>query len=781
MSNVEATTNDYLVRGSDYLAAHPDFELKGRQEPLNRLIKTLTRKSANNPLLVGPAGVGNSALCLGLQAKKNDPDAPYDLVRKRFFWLDTDGLFASGNPTDINEAFQKALATLSRDPDTVLVIDDMRDFVDAAQSNGSSNLINALMRGVKQGKFQAILETDDDDIDAVLKSHSDLYDQFTMLDTAQPEGEELAEIIAYKAKILEAHHKIKVSQEAIDAAIELTTKYRVRDMGLSRAQPERAITLLDRALTTYRLEAHTNSPVLKELEERLESVTATLEDPSYSEEQGGKSISELETLKVSLETDIAEETAKWDQHRKQVRMIYKDLRLADERIRQFEDEKAEILKKEEAARIERIKQMEERGEDLKEIEQAKMGLGGLQSPAVSKLNQDIAKYRAASDDSKAKFEALMSEINEDLELGKEHVFSEFSDISGVPVSKLTENEKAKLKNLERNLGGRVWGQDQAVTALSNEVIIAKAGLQDPDKPQGAFLYMGPSGVGKTELAKALAHELLDDEKALLRFDMSEYMEKHAVAKLIGSPPGYEGYEAGGILTNEMRRNPRRIILLDEIEKAHPDILLLMLQVLDDARLTDNRGLTVSFRDAYVIMTSNVGKEYFVDPNLTFEEAQAKAIEDLEKKLPPELLNRLNGRQNIICFDKLNLPVIEKIADREINKLNKMVRHKNPKLSVDISDGELKEMCEDHYIPVQGARGIKGYIQSKVKPEIAKTVLFEEAAEGVMNITYKKEPGSAQGTGTVTVHAPKIAGELAAESANKVAPGTASSEFNNQPM
>lgn len=778
MTNTPANTTDYLIRGSDYLKNAPDFELIGRDQDLERMTKVLMRKRANNILIVGPGGVGASAICMGLQTSKDKPDASYDIVSKRFFWLDTDGLFASGNTAQINEAFQRTLKTLSRAPETVLVIDDMRDFIEGARNNGCSNLINALMREIKQKKFQAIFEAGDDDLEVVLKCHSDMQEFYTLLDIDQPDPAALKLIVESTAKRLESHHRIRISEEARLTAIDLTNKYRTRDLGLSRAQPERSVTLLDRALATYRLKAHERDPRLGELETRLASVVHTLADPNYSAERGGKTREELEALKVSLETDVREIGDEWKERQGKIKALYKDMRKAEEKIRELEDEMDAQLRKEEEQRNRLIAQKEANGEDLAPAQnaQSKLGMlsaqmeqGNFGSDAVNAIKEKIARYRGLADENKATFEALTADLNEGLELTAEHVLAEFSAISGVPVDKLTQNEKAKLRNLEANLGNRVWGQEEAVAKLADEVLIAKAGLQDPDKPQGAFLYLGPSGVGKTELAKALAAELLDDEKALLRFDMSEYQEKHALAKLIGAPPGYEGYEAGGILTNEMRRNPRRIILFDEIEKAHPDIFLVFLQILDDARLTDNRGLTVSFRDSIIIMTSNTGKEHFVNPNLSFDEAKENAISELDTKLPPELLNRFNGRQNIVCFDKLSLPIIEKIAARDVGKLNKMVQASRPGLQVEMKAEDIAAMCKDHYEPVQGARGIVGYIKSMIKPAIARTLLFDDSAEGKMQVDYDAAAKK------VTVHP---AAE-AKEEPKLTEPGTASQAANKQ--
>jgi ATP-dependent Clp protease ATP-binding subunit ClpB len=603
------------------------------------------------------------------------------------------------------------------------------------------------MRAVKQKKFQCIMETRDEDLEAVLKCHSDMKESFTMLDVQEPKDETLSEIVKKTAKArLEPHHGIKISDEAIEAAIEMTNKYRVRDLGLSRAQPERSLTLLDRAMTTYKLEAHKTDPRLPELEAKLASVKEKLSDDSYDEEQGGMSVSELQSLEKATESDIDEEA-------------HRSIRSGEEQILDLEDQIEARLKEEEETRKKTAERAEESHENdqsvKKQVGQAVRSMAdfmkdtsGMESDVVSQLRSKIEQREELIAQERENFKELTSTINDRLELGKEQTLAEFSRISGVPVSKLTQDEVAKLKNLEDNLENRVFGQPEAVNKLSEQVLVSRAGLQEPNKPQAAFLYLGPSGVGKTELAKALTAELLDDENALLRFDMSEYQEKHALAKLIGAPPGYEGYEAGGILTNEMRRNPRRIILFDEIEKAHPDIFLLFLQILDDARLTDNRGLTVSFRDSIIIMTSNAGKEYFINPDLSFEEASELAMERLGDNLPPELLNRFNGRQNIVCFDALSLPVIEKIATRDIAKLNAMVQANKPELSVGITHEELAEMCKDHYKPVEGARGIVGYIQGKVKPAISKTILFEPDAKGNIMIGYDTDNKQ------VTVSAPQ---------------------------
>lgn len=727
-------SHDHLIRGHDYIELFPNFELVGREDVLSKLTAILMRKRANNVLLIGTGGVGCSAICLGLQEMKSKPDAPFDIVSKRFFWLDSDWLFSSGDPSKINEGFDRALRTLSRTPDSVLVFDDMSDFIDAARNNGCTNLINGLMRSLKNRKFQAIMETRDEDLEIVLKCHSDMQENYTMLDVPEPDDELLLAIVTDVAtKRLYTHHRIRISDRAIESAIEVTSKYRVRDLGLSRAQPERSLTLLDRALTSYRLVAHSKDPRIDDLEERKQKLQAKTEQ-SVADDGAAQEL-------AGIDREIAEVRDAWSKRQQQIKDVYAELREGEDAIRGLELEVEEQLEREREL-------LEAGSEDADEASPKQKGYvpfaaraagAGFASEEVAALKEKISRFEVEVKKNKKKFDALTAEINDHLELGREHVLAEFSSISGIPVSKLTQDERAKLLHLDENLGKRVFGQDEAVSKLSNQVRVARAGLQSPNKPQAAFMFLGPSGVGKTELAKALTAELFDDERSLLRFDMSEYMEKHAVAKLIGAPPGYEGYEAGGILTNEMRRNPRRILLFDEIEKAHADIFNVFLQILDDARLTDNRGLTVSFRDAIILMTTNIGTTHFLSEE-NFEVAKGMAMEELESTYRPEFLARFNGKRNIVCFQTLNLQVIELIAAREIRRLDEMVRTTLPNVTVEIGKKALTAMCRDHYTPINGARGITGYIEGVIKPEIANTVLFDSDAEGQIVIDYDEKNG-----------------------------------------
>lgn len=717
--------DNFLRRASDILDEVPGFRLVGRDEELRRLWRILMREEANSVLLIGPGGVGSTALCMGLESCKQDPDTPFDIISKRLFWLDTDGLFASGDVATMNENFQKMLRRLSRYPDTLLIIEDMRDFIEATRNNGCTNFINALMQAVGRGKFQAIFEAKDDDLEVILKSHSSFSDFYTLLDLKEPEGESLHQIIQEAVLRLQRHHHIPVDEAAVDMAVQLTTKYRVREMSLSRAQPERTLNLIDRALTSYRQKAHAHPPALAEKETALSKVSA-----------------EDEAKRKALEADLEEAREKWTKTQDQLRKLHKSQSDGEETLRKLEDEMDEQRKKDHEDLEEQKKDYETRkGEEgKKEFRPFSMrsAAAGFESESVNLLKAEFNRVQDALKKNKDAFLKLTDEINEGLRLTADHILEEFSELSGIPANKLNQDEKAKLVGLDASLSSRVFGQGHAVRKLADAVRVARVGLKDPRKPQASFMFLGPSGVGKTEMAKALTAALHDDERALLRFDMSEYMEKHAVAKLIGAPPGYEGYEAGGILTNAMRRNPYVVILFDEIEKAHSDVFNVFLQVLDDGRLTDNRGLTVSFSEAVIIMTTNIGQKNFLDASLSYEQAVEETMNELEETYRPEFLNRFNGRQNIVCFNALDLQVIEKIAAREIEKLNAQIAAQGKELSVEVSQASLAAICRDHYKPANGARGIPGFFTTQLHPAVANTILKSENVRGVMEVLYDEK-------------------------------------------
>ena len=700
----------YLTSGNELLSMHPDFKLVGRAEDMKRLTSVLMRNKAASVILVGLGGVGASALVMGLQALKDDPNVPFDIVSKRIFWLKTDELFSSGNHEEINKGFNGVLTILKRTPDSILVIEDTRDFIEAARTNGCSHFINSLNSIVKSGETQVILEARDPDLDMILSAHSDMKQCYTIIDLNEPVGDDLVQIAMSNAKILTKHHDIKIEDDAVLTAIELTNKYRSRDPSLSRAQPERSANLLDRALATYRLDAHKRHPQVTYL---LASGVKE-DDPRI------------------LQHDM--EYAKMQARIKELFKLQRDGELA---IIDLEEQIASIQKQEEEARARGEAPAERLEEGSRRIQMFAnvVSSGGFESPAVRELRNQIRQLQLVINENRAEFDALTEQINEQLSLTKEKVLAEFSRLSGIPVSKLNEDEKVKLRNLEAALNSRVFGQEDVIHKIANAIKVARIGRRGGGKPQAAFLIMGPSGTGKTEVCKALAHALKDDEGALTRFDMSEYMEKHSVAKLIGAPAGYEGSERGGILTNAMRQNPHRIILFDEIEKADPAVFDLFLQILSDGRLTDNHGRTVNFSESMVIMTTNIGQTFFLDETLAPEEAERLANVELDSVYRPEFLNRFAGRQNIVCFDRLGLDSIEKIVKRELNGLT--IAYKESGVSIEYSDECIKAFCADHYQPRHGARGLQGYIVANIEPLVVNMILENQVESAILNLVYNR--------------------------------------------
>lgn len=692
---------NYLINGSDRLPT--DFKLIGRENELERLSSILMRSKANSIILVGAGGVGCSVLCMGLQAMKDDPNAPFDIISKRLFWLDVDGLFSSGKSEEINAQFQKICSILKRTPDSVMIVEDTRDFIEAMRNYGQTHFINSINSMVKSHQTQIIFEVRDEDLDMVLKVHSDMNEYYTMIDLAEPAPEVLPEIIKGISSNLVEHHGIKIQEDAYLTALEITSKYRTRDLGLSRAQPERTITLLDRALSTFRLNAHKQHPKVTKLLELQKA------DPS-----------------VDYQPEIDRLNKEFSETQSKIKELFVYQRDGEAAIISLDEQIEEQLETERKNREAGV------NEEVKKFN-SMASVGGFDSEIIRELKKKKSEFQKLVTENKKEFDALTDIINNDLILSKNNVLSEFSAISGISANKLNEDERAKLKHLESDILKRIFGQDIAVRKLADAIKVAKIGRRQKGRPMASFMYLGPSGVGKTEIAKALAASILDDEAALLRFDMSEYMSKHDVAKLIGAPPGYEGFEAGGILTNAMRRNPNRILLFDEIEKAHPDIFNIFLQILSDGRLTDNVGRVVSFESAIIIMTTNIGQPHFLNEDLSWDDMVELANKDLAETYRSEFLNRFAGRENIICFKKLELDSIEKIVRKEIESIDKT--YSDQGLGVKFNEKDMKTFCKDFYDPKIGARGLPGYIQSNLESMITNTILDNPSFVGNFIVKY----------------------------------------------
>ena len=701
-------SRDILTRGSDILARRKECKIVGRDTEVAEISAALMKLRRRNVVVTGRGGVGISAIVLGLEASKQAYTTPVDIVGKRFFWLNSDVLFESGNHQVINESFSRARETLSASHSAVLVVEDASDFIKFATMNGCSNLINGLMGDLKANRYQAILETSDEGLGDLLKCDGDLLENCTLYEVKEPAPNNLRLIVAEVGAILKSHHGVGISEGAIDAAIALTEKYKLTEL---RAQPDAAITLLDLSMTNFCRQAHIAPHHIELLKEQLRAL--------------GDTGSGADDVRVQ----IAKAEDEWNERQRQVRALYREMSDGEEQIRILEDE-ALALKEAHAQRV----------VDL-QVNRAASGYapsgdsvetmamyGSSDTPEVLEVRRRIEKMRQLVSSASDGYAQRVADVYKGLSIEETHVLRSFSALSGIPVDKLTENERVKLRSLEDLLSRRVVGQVEPTSEVAKAVKRARLGLKLPNKPAGTFMFLGPSGVGKTELAKALSEALA---VPLLRFDMSEYMEKHAVAKLIGAPPGYEGYEHGGILTNQVRRNPYSVVLFDEIEKAHPDVFNLMLQLLDDARLTDSRGLTASFKDTIVIMTTNIGTLNFLDESISFEEAKNLALVDLRAQYRPEFLGRFGG--NIYSFQRLGVNVLEAIAMKELTRINVLIKERGIHLTID--PAEMRKMVNGVYVAREGARSILGYMDRNITSSIADLVLNDSAATGSIEVVF----------------------------------------------
>jgi ATP-dependent Clp protease ATP-binding subunit ClpB len=681
---------EILKSGASVLSERPDFNLIARETELSEMINILGRRFAHNVLLTGQGGSGCSALCLGLQQAKSDPKTPFEILHKRIWWLDTDGLFS--NPDKTSEYFDNMIKKVSAttDKDTILIIEDTRNFIEASISSGNGSFINRMMRNIEQGRFQVIFEVRDSELDMVLNSHGSMHELFTIMEVSPPANDNLHKIVSSSCVKLHKHHGITIEAEAVEQAIYLTTTYPGKERSLMRSQPEASLTLLDRALATYKNTNHSNPSDLAELNEQLK-IDPT--NPSLIE-QATTLASEWDTKRATMASSC-ESQASGEQH-----------------LIQLEAEMAKIIAK-------------------KEPNASFMSSSREEQELALSINQTKALVKQSS----AAFEELSREINSKLLLTADDVFNEFSRLSGIPFDKLNEDESEKLLNLPTELKKKIFGQDHVIDQLSDALLTARTpGLKDRGKPDAAFMFCGSSGVGKTALAKALAGVLKDDEQAMLRFDMSEYSEKNNVTSLIGAPPGYAGFDNGGVLTNAVRKNPNSIILFDEIEKADPSIFDIFLQVLDDGRLTDTQGRTVSFEHTILIFTTNTGAEHMLNPDLSFEEQFSNTLEALGKEYRAEFLNRFGGRENIVAFKVLPKEVIRFITRCQLDKVNADLAAADVTLELTMGDDDIYRLCEHQYKPERGARGIDGTFRTNVYPRLARMIKTGEACDKV-NVTF----------------------------------------------
>jgi ATP-dependent Clp protease ATP-binding subunit ClpB len=683
----------YATDFTDYARKGKLDPVIGRDEEIRRTMQVLSRRTKNNPVLIGEPGVGKTAIAEGIALRIVNGDIPDSLRNKKLMSLDMGALIAGAKYRGEFEERLKAVLNEIKNAsgEIILFIDELHTLVGAGKTDGAMDAGNLLKPALARGELHCIGATTLDEYRNYIEKDPALARRFQPVFVDEPSVADTISILRGIKEKYELHHGIKISDTAIVAAATLSHRY-ISD----RFLPDKAIDLIDEASSRLKMQIDSKPEALDELDRRI--VQLKIEKEALKKEKDDASKKRLNKITQELndlESKSKTLTAKWEKTRKQL----KEANEAKEKLDKAKIQLEQTLR-------------------LGEYEKA----GEIQYSVIPELEEKVQEIE------KTKSDVMLKE-----EVTSENIAEIISKWTGIPVSKLMEGEKEKLLHMEENLSERVIGQKKAIASVSNAVRRSRSGISDPNKPVGSFLFLGPTGVGKTELSKALAEFLFDDESAMIRIDMSEYMEKHSVARLIGAPPGYVGYEQGGALTEAVRRRPYQVILFDEIEKAHPDVFNVLLQVLDDGRLTDGQGRKVDFKNTILIMTSNLGAMKLLEAEKITEKVEHAVIEEAKQHFRPEFFNRID---DIVVFQRLEKEDLKGIVDVQIKRVERRLEDMNLKLKLD--NKAIEYLINTGYDPMYGARPLKRLIQKEIENPVSIHLLEGKYKSGnIINVSADK--------------------------------------------